>query len=304
MRCNTQRVARKHHFVSEGYLAAFTNTGTSKGLLRVYDHSTQKSFPAKPKDVAFEPNYNRVNAPTLAPDALEKAMGRFESYAVREVRKIITSGKLTPPEEFSYVYNLIALFAVKTPALRRASENAQKQVWRQVMHLTVSSEEMFEQQMSAAREDGFLRPDLNVSYQQMKDFITRDAYTISIPVEQHILTEHSVFDKILPHLSQRYWSVMTAKADAPDIITCDRPAPPLLAAERLVFPLSPRRALLGTKEPEAPEEFEIDTKAVAYLNFKILDQSISQIYSRTNKVVLLNDERATTYDLSRVVSLR
>ena len=226
LKSNRQQVARKHHFVSEGYLAALTNTGTSKGLLRVYDHSTQKSFPAKPKHVAFELDYNRVNTPTLAPDALEEAIGRFESHAIRELRKIITSGKLTPTEEFSYVYNLIALFAVKTPAIRRASENAQKQMWRQVMHLMVSSEEMFQQQMNAAREDGFLRPGLNASYQQTKDFVTRDAYTISIPVEQHIITEHSVFDEILPHLSQRYWSVMTAKADAPDIITCDRPAPP------------------------------------------------------------------------------
>ncbi len=71
MKSNYQQVARKHHFVSGEYFAASTNTGTSEGLLRVHDHSTQKSFPANPKDVPFEVDCNRVNAP----DALEQAMG-------------------------------------------------------------------------------------------------------------------------------------------------------------------------------------------------------------------------------------
>jgi len=113
-----------------------------------------------------------------------------------------------------------------------------------------------------------------------------------------------VFDKILPHLSQRYWSVMTAKDDAPDIITCDRRAPPLLGAERAVFPISSRRALLGTKEAEAPEEFEIDTDKVAHLNFKILSQSMRQIYSRSSKITLLHEDKAMTVDIWRLPSSR
>lgn len=284
-----------------GYLAAFTNAGTAKGVLCAYDHSTETFFKPKPKHVAFEIDYNRVSTPNYAPDALEKGLGQFESHAIRELRRIIITGKLPSPEEFSWVYNLIALFAVKTPALRRASDIAQQNMMRQVMHMTVSSEQMYKQQVSAGREGGFINPELDVPYEKMKDFVTRDEYDISIPVERHIITEHSVFDKILPHLSQRYWSVMTAKRDAPDIITCDRPAPRLLGAERLVFPISPRRALLATKEPEAPEEFEIGTDKVAYLNFKMLSQSMRQIYSRTREVAFLQEGRLVILDLEKMV---
>lgn len=44
----------------------------------------RRSLSRQAKDVAFELDYNRVNAPTVAPDALEKAIGRFESHAVRD----------------------------------------------------------------------------------------------------------------------------------------------------------------------------------------------------------------------------
>src|SRR5690242_3179053 len=133
-----EQVARRHHYVSGGYLAAFTNTGTSKGVLCAYDHSTGTFCTPKPKHVAFEVDYNRVNAPTLRPDALETSLGHFESRAIRELRKIIATGKLPPPndEDFSWFYNLIALFAVKCPALRRASDAARQQIIRELMDLT------------------------------------------------------------------------------------------------------------------------------------------------------------------------
>ena len=298
------QIARKHHFVSEGYLAGFTNTGTSKGVLCSYDHSTEKFFKSKPKDVAFKIDYNRVDCPNYPPDALETGLGQFESHAIRELRKIIATGKLISPEEFSWVYNLIALFAVKTPALRSGSDAAQKQIFREMRHLIVSSKEMYDSQISAARAGGFLRPELDVPYETAKEFVTRNGYTISIPVERHIITEHSVFDNLLPHLSQRYWSVMTGKDDAPDIITCDRPAPPLLGAERVVFPISSRQALLGTKEAEAPEEFEIDTHKVAHLNLKMLSQSMKQIYSRRSEITLLHEDKVTTVNIDLAHKLK
>lgn len=144
----------------------------------------------------------------------------------------------------------------------------------------------------------------NAEKPKHKEFVTRGEYTISIPVQRHIITEHSVFDKILPLLSQRYWSVMTAKDDAPDIITCDRPAPPVLGAERVVFPISSRRALLGTKEAEAPGEFEIDTQKVAHLNFKMLSQSMKQTYSRSSEITFLQEDKVITVNISRLPSSR
>lgn len=179
------QIARRHHFVSEGYLAGFTNTGTSKGVLYAYDHSPETFFKAKPKDVAFEIDYNRIDNPNYAPDALETGLGQFESHAIRELRKIITTGKLTSPEEFSWVYNLIALFAVKTPALRSGSDAAQKRMARVIIDLAVSSKEIFESQISAARASGFLRPELDVSYENAKEFVTRRVHDLNTSRTSH-----------------------------------------------------------------------------------------------------------------------
>jgi hypothetical protein len=143
------------------------------------------------------------------------------------------------------VYNLIALFAVRNPVLRLAAHRAQRHAARVIGDIIVSSERMYRQHVEQAKEAGFIRPDLEVSYKRMRDFIRRDEYTISIPTVRHVQTEFRVFNQILDKVARRYWSVLSAKPDAPDLITCDGPAPTRLGARNIVFTISPRHALFG-----------------------------------------------------------
>ena len=297
-----EQIARKHHYVSAGYLAAFTDTGTLKGVLCTFDQTTGKHSNPQPKQVGFEEDYNTISTPNLRPDAMETALGHFESKALTELRKIISTGKLPPvdSEDFSWFYNLIAFYAVKCPLHRRASDAARKLAYGQLMQLTVSSKELYEQTLQSAQEHGYVKPDADASYKRMKDFVEGGKYTIEIPTDEHVLAENDVFGQVLPQLSQRYWSVMTAEANAPDIITCDRPAPPQLGAERVVFPISPRRALYGTKELEWPPEFELDAERIGRLNTMMSEQAMAQIYSRTKDVVLFVDGQIRIVDISKV----
>jgi len=297
-----QQIARKHHYVTAAYLAQFTNTGTKKGLLCAVDFSTEKFFPAKPDDVAFEPDFNRIEIDGMAPDALETAMGGVEGRAIREIREICKTGKLPDMDAFSYIYNLITLFAVRNPALREAVRVAERHMARVMLDVMTSSKEMYEQQTKRTKEAGFIRADLNVSYDQMKDFATRDAYTISIPTQRHIHSEFTIFPKMLDKVAQRYWSVMTVKNEAPDLITCDRPAPTRLGDRTIAFTISPRYALLGASKLYAPAEFEIDASAVAEINTQLMKQAIKQIYSRTSQVTLLRDDKLITCDLRQIFS--
>jgi Protein of unknown function (DUF4238) len=96
-----ERTAKDHHFVPQCYLAGFTDTGTKDGLLCVFDHVASRSFRQKPRNVAFEVDFNRFEAESQHPDALEKAFGKFEGKAASVIRAICRDGELPSDEEFS-----------------------------------------------------------------------------------------------------------------------------------------------------------------------------------------------------------
>ncbi len=95
--------AKDHHFVPQGYLAGFTDTGGKEGMLCVFDLTTDRLFRTKPRNVAFEKHFNRIEADGQAPDALEKAFGQFEGKTISVVRAICRDEELPEDEEFSYV---------------------------------------------------------------------------------------------------------------------------------------------------------------------------------------------------------
>jgi hypothetical protein len=53
------QVAQKHHFVPQCYLAGFTDGGSKTGKLCVFDFQVRRFFRTKPKNVAFEIDFNR-----------------------------------------------------------------------------------------------------------------------------------------------------------------------------------------------------------------------------------------------------
>jgi len=94
-------------------------------------------------------------------------------------------------KSFSYIYNLITLFAVRNPALRNAALSSERHMSRVIMDLMTSSEEMYQTHLQHAKEAGFVRPEASVSYEQMRDFVKPDECTVSIPTQRHI---HRVYD--------------------------------------------------------------------------------------------------------------
>ena len=90
------QVAKDHHFVPVCYLAAFTDTGTEDGRLYVFDFEVGRFFRRRPRNVAFEKHFNRVEIDGQPPDTLEKAFGQFEGQAISVVRSICSEGDLPP----------------------------------------------------------------------------------------------------------------------------------------------------------------------------------------------------------------
>src|SRR5438552_3319535 len=105
-------IARNQHFVSQGYLAGFTDTGTSKGKLWVSDLVNRSRFFTKPRNVASQRDFNQT---AHSPDALEKQLAIVEGKAAAVISAMCKSGQVPPDEDFSYVLNLMCLFVVRNP---------------------------------------------------------------------------------------------------------------------------------------------------------------------------------------------
>jgi hypothetical protein len=295
------QVAKDHHFVPKCYLAAFTDTGTEDGRLCVFDFEVGRFFRQRPKNVAFEKHFNRIEVEGQAPDALEKAFGEFEGQAISVIRSICRDGDLPPPDEqLSFVLNLIALLAVRNPRGRRSMTTARRHTDRIVGDFLVSDRKIYERELAAAREAGFVSgPD--VTYEKMKA-IARDEYTVKVPTDTHLDTELRVSQKVLTGLGARYWSILVAAPEGPDFITCDHPAN--LVPKQMAFPLDPRTAVAAAREDPMPRRIVVGPKGIAEVNARIVEQADRQIYSRTPDVSILYDGEVVEVSLAELSGWR
>jgi Protein of unknown function (DUF4238) len=114
-------IAKRHHFLTRGYLQGFTDTADKNGKLWVYDFRENKLFNPNPRGVALETNFNNIDLRGYASDYLEKMFAdKIEEKAVSVLRWICVNNDIPPDDEFSYVLNLLTLFAVRNPAMRRS----------------------------------------------------------------------------------------------------------------------------------------------------------------------------------------
>ena len=87
------KIARNHHYLPQGYLGAFTNTGTREGQLYVFDLVTRRSFRTRPRNVAAEKDFNRFEANGYSPDFLETSLSGVEGAATSVMRDMARAGE-------------------------------------------------------------------------------------------------------------------------------------------------------------------------------------------------------------------
>src|SRR6185295_17808452 len=88
-RMNTKTVARRHHYVPQAYLAAFTDNGLKTGQFNVMEVESGRNFRTSPINVATERDFNRVDIDGRSPDAIEQALAPFEEQAIGAIRRVI-----------------------------------------------------------------------------------------------------------------------------------------------------------------------------------------------------------------------
>lgn len=293
-----KKLARNHHFLSQGYLAGFTDDGTREGQLFVWDIVSRRSpFQTKSRNVAAERDFNRIEVDGYDPDIMERQLGEFEGEAISVIRGIQASGELPPDEEFSYVINLMALLVVHNPRSRRAMNSARRQTVRVIGDLLTSDRRLFEYHIAKAKGDGFVRQDAEVSFEAIRKFIEDDQYSVTISTSESVFLELRGFEKALESVGSRYWSLVTAAADAPDFVTCDHPVTAVfkdpmrrgpigygLPHTEVSFPLNTRQALLGVFEGPLSTRIEVRHRHVAEINRRTIHHAYRQVYSKTRSV--------------------
>lgn len=307
-----KKFARHHHFVPRGYLAGFTDDGTRDGRLFVSDLVSRSIFQTRPRNVAAERDFNRIDADGQDPDALERALGEFEGRAASVIRGIRESGELPTDEELSYVINLMALFVVRNPKSRRNMNAARRHEVRIIGDMLISNRRLFEHQVAKAKEEGFIQKDADVSFEEMRKFIKDDQYTVEVSTGESLLLELGIFKSTLEMLGSRYWSLITAATDSPDFVTCDHPVAVIfknskmrgpigygLPRTEVSFPLGTRYALLGVLEDPLQPRLTANAEQVAAINSRTVHHADRQVYSKTESVLILRGSGMAGLDVMR-----
>jgi hypothetical protein len=212
---------RKHHFVSQFYLAGFTDDGTKDGVLYCFDLLKKRVWPSNTKEVAHERDFNRVDAPGVQPSLLENELAKLETDFSTAFRAIKKERSLSTPDHFNSLMNFIALLGVRNPALRSNIDATQSQLLRVIMELYLQDREHWERFKSQALKDG-LESIRHLSYEAAKKyFLEHDWEVKNDPNSFHPL-EFGVLDEVVQLLAGRDWTLIVAPHPL-HFITTDRP---------------------------------------------------------------------------------
>ena len=218
----TKTIARRHHYLPQAYLAAFTGTGLKDGQFNVLDVQSGHSFRTSPINVAAERDFNRVDIEGHSPDAIENALAPLEGNAVTAIRKVIETEEFPNDRDWNLIINLLCLIAVRNPKFRESFNSSREQVLHRISDLLVSDKKIWDHYESKSDESGE-NIDKNVSFENAKKFVEKRNYRIEFSAEGNLRVEFDAFSNILPILGQRTWSVLIAPHDGPEFICSDHP---------------------------------------------------------------------------------
>ncbi|WP_293008599.1 DUF4238 domain-containing protein [Nitrosomonas sp.] len=215
-------ISRRHHYLPQSYLAAFTDTGLKGGQFFVLDIQKGSSFRTSPLNVGVERDFNRVDVEGYVPDAIENALAPFEGEAIDAIRRVINSETFPTDSDCNLILNLLGLIAVRNPKFRGSFNRSREQMLRRIADLLVSNKEIWDCHVEKARVAG---EDISgsVSFGDAQEFVKNDNYSIEFHPQENLRVELHAFDELLPLLGQRTWSVLVAPSAGPEFICSDHP---------------------------------------------------------------------------------
>ena len=303
-------IARRHHFLPEAYLAQFTDNCTKGGKFFVLEVETGRSFRSKPKNVAVERDFNRVDIEGHSPDIFENALASTEDIAIRAIANTSNSRKFPSDQDYSAILNLISLIFVRNPFLRESFNQAREQSLRIAGELLVSDKSNWNHYVQKAKEDGINIPE-SVSFEKMKGFVQGGNYEIKFHPQENLCVEMQVFETVLNLLHARTWSLIIAPPDGPEFICSDHPValnfkqnlrgPIGLETRRteLFFPLTRQAGFYSTFEDPLKEVVYAKPGNVASMNCRVALNAKRHVFSALGSFQIWFDGGIQTIDCGK-----
>jgi hypothetical protein len=143
--------ARKHHYVPQCYLKAFSVERKKKRQVVVFDKVLRRSFPAAISDIAVQRDFNTIDIEGHPPDAFEQGMAKFENELAPALERIIATKSLSNDDDRIYLMNLIGTVAIRNPTRREMWRDFQERVAKTTMDIALATPERWEGQMKGHR---------------------------------------------------------------------------------------------------------------------------------------------------------
>jgi hypothetical protein len=211
---------RQHHYVTAGYLAGFTDTGTREGMLSVLDTKTGRWWEAKPDKAAKERDFNAVNISGHDTNVIESGLSDLEGKAVLLIQELSTAPRLPTTSELEILANFIALQAVRVPAHRTPVARFVEEVGKDVLRISTHTPERFELMKQRLRDAGDNVPDS--SFEDWRQYVEREDV---VKANQTWLVRSmlKLMDTVLKTLEHRHWHLHVVRPGAPDLVCSDNP---------------------------------------------------------------------------------
>lgn len=289
--------AQRHHYLPQCYLKGFTSSGTKDGQFFVMEVANGRSFRSSPKNVAVERDFNCVDAQGIAPDAIEQAWAPFEQEFAKAIQRVVDTQTFPGERDYNIILNFICLFAVRNPALRDSLNQARGRVLRSVAEILVSDPRVWERQVRKLSHNREKAKD--VSYAEMKLFVHQGDFQFKFMPSDNLDAEFKAFDRALPLIGRRIWSLLVAPENGPEFICSDHPfALTAKNRERKLFglgstnteaflPLHPRAGFSGVFEDSLTPVVELQPIQVACLNSRVAASAVRHSYSRKREFTVL-----------------
>jgi len=146
---------RQYHYVSEFYLANFTDSGKKEGLLWVLDKEELKQWKGKPSEVGCQKNFYRIEIPDIKPNLMEEILSSYESQAAPVVKKIIDTKTLPTDNDLTTLITMVALMALRTPHFRKIYEKPLRRMVKIISKKMLSSPNQWKEIQEEMKKNGY-----------------------------------------------------------------------------------------------------------------------------------------------------
>jgi len=304
---------RNHHYISQCYLKRFTRNGSKNSSLHAVDILSHRYFETTPRNVGAQRDFNYIEG--LPRDALEQALGKFETSVDKFIQKIVDSGNLDDEESRINVLNLICLFATRNPRLRENIRDFKERTAFMALKVTLGNPRIWESRVKQMIQDGVWDRPPQLSREYLLESLGKSNYQLTMSTTEHIQMEFKLFNSLLPSIINRQWSLCIAPPDSGGFLTSDHPVclmwsdgspsdfqKPVgfgLTGTTILFPLAHNLLMVGVFDGQEGER-NLTPYQVAYFNAMIASHAERQIYAASHRALLAVQGRSAPIRLDEL----